>query len=113
MPEQKRSVDFDPQQDVACRLSIDEDEGSTDLREASPSGAELFYLQHQLAAKVPALADALRFGRFAQGKYTRLRRAHGARCMQMQNSFKMRTVAADGRTQRLNIGAWRNRRLRS
>jgi len=40
-------------------------------------------LKHQLAAKVPALTDALRFGRLAQGKYTRLWRAHDARRMQI------------------------------
>jgi hypothetical protein len=73
----------DPLQKVACRSVIDEDGGSTHIHEASSCGAQLSYLQHQLAAKVPALTDALRFGRLAQGKYTRLWRAHDARRMQI------------------------------
>src|SRR5262245_21516768 len=70
----------------------------------------LSHLQHQLAAEVSPLADALRFGSVAQRKGSYLWHPYRVRRMQFQNALKVWPVTTNCGAQRLHVGARRDGR---
>ena len=70
------------------------------------------HFEDQLAAQVPPFAHPVRRRRFGQRISGDVRNPNRASLEQFHDTLQMGTVAADGRTQRLHIGARRLRRLR-